>query len=214
VNPIRYLENRIRGWLPKEPKVPVVPAKTAAPMRKPPLTIKQMGKGKSTTRNLLPSAIFLGAFCLFSMIRSNAYFRIPLSSQVTWLITGLMVGSIISASLAKRDLNRLARDMEIRPMTMVMEVLFVVGIMIIFSGIIIYVLFTGLPGWIQGGFLSTTFAAVSVFIIVRYTLFLRWEKKNKMRILQNRSRFFVVPQSGTNNTVDTDVSSEKSVPKT
>jgi uncharacterized membrane protein SirB2 len=214
VNPIRYLENRIRGWLPKESKVPVVPAKTDSRINKRPLTTKQMEKGKSTTRDLLPHAILLAVLSLFFMIRANVSFKLPLTSQVMCLITGLMVGSIISASLAKRDLNRLARDKEIRSLTMVVSVLFVVGTILILSGILFVVLFTGLPGWIQGGFLSTTFAAVSVFIIVRYTLFLRWEKKNKMRILQNRSRFFVVPQSGTNNTVDTDVSSEKSVPKT
>jgi hypothetical protein len=203
VNPIRYLENRIRGWLPKESKVPVVPAKTDSRINKRPLTTKQMGKGKSTTRDLLPHAILWAVLSLFFMIRVNVYFKLPLASQVMWLITGLMGGSIISASLAKRDLNRLARDKEIRSFTMVVAVLFVVGFMFIFSGILVVVLFTGLPGWIQGGCLSATFAGGSVFTVVRYVLFLRWEKKNKMRILQNRSGFFVVPQSGTNSTVDT-----------
>jgi MFS family permease len=203
VKPIRYLKNRIRGWLPKESKVPVVPAKTDSRINKRPLTTKQMGKVKSATRDLLPSAILVAVFSLFFMTRVNADFNLPLASQVTWLITGLMFGSIISASLAKRDLNRLARDKEIRSFTMVVAVLFVVGFVFIFSGILVVVLFTGLPGWIQGGFLSSFFAGGSISTVVRYVLFLRWEKKNKMRILQNRSRFFVVPQSDTNNTADT-----------
>jgi uncharacterized membrane protein SirB2 len=208
------LKNRIRGWLPKESKVPVVPAKTDSRINKRPLTTKQMGKGKSATRDLLPSAILGAVFGLFFMTRVNADFNLPLTSQVTWLITGLMFGLIISVSLAKRDLNHLARDKEIRSSPMVVAVLFVVGFMFIIYGILVIVLFTDLPRWIQGGFLSVTFAGESVFCVVRYVLFWRWEKKNRMRILKNRSGFFVAPQSGANNTVDTDVSSEKSGPRT
>jgi uncharacterized membrane protein SirB2 len=173
-----------------------------------------MGKGKSTTRDLLLPSVLLAILCPFFIMNVNRNFPSSLASQVTSIIAGLLVGSIISASLAKRDLNRLARDKEIRSLTMVVSVLFVVGTMLILSGIIFVVLFTGLPGWIQGGFMSSVFAGGSIFIVVRYVLFLRWEKKNRMRILQNRSGFFVVPQSGANNTVDTDVSSEKSVPRT
>jgi hypothetical protein len=203
MNLLRYLKNRIRGWLPKESNVPVVPAKTDSQINKRPLTTKQTENGKSATRDLLPHAILFAVLSPFFLIQVNAYFNLPLASQITWLITGLMFGSIISASLAKRDLNCLARDKEIRSFTIVVAVLFVVGFMFIFSGIIVVVLFTGLPGWIKGGFMSSVFADASVFTVVRYVLFLKWEKKNKMCILQNRSRFFVVPQSDTNSTVDT-----------
>jgi len=46
MNFLKYLENRIRGWLPKEPKVPIVPAKIDFPVNERPLMTKQMGKGK------------------------------------------------------------------------------------------------------------------------------------------------------------------------
>jgi len=170
MNFLRYLKNRIRGWLPKESKVPAVHAEIGSRMNKRPLTPKQMRKGTSTTRYLLPHAILWAVLGLFFMIRVNAYFHIPLASQVMWLITGLLVGSTISASLAKRDLNCLARDKAIRSSSIVVAVLFVVGIVFIFSGIIVYVLFTDLSGWIQGGFLSVTFPGGSIFTVVRYVL--------------------------------------------
>jgi hypothetical protein len=60
---------------------------------------------------------------------------------------------------------------------MVVAVLFVVGFMLIICGILVIVFFTDLPRWIQGGFLSVTFAGESVFLVVRYALFWRWERK-------------------------------------
>ena len=79
----KHLENHIRGWLPKESKVPVVPAKTDSRINKRPLTTKQMEKGKSATRDLLPHAILLAVLSLFFMIQVNACFNLPLASQVT-----------------------------------------------------------------------------------------------------------------------------------
>ena len=209
MNPLRYLEKRIRGWLPKEPNVPLTPAKIDFPVNGRPLMTKQMGKGTSSTRFLRFHSIFLAVLGSLFIIQFNVYSHISLTSQVTWIIAGLTVGSIISASFAKWQLNCLTRDKELR--ATIAESLFIAGIMLIFTGTLVGVLSTNLSTGI--GVLNSVFAGASVFGGVRYVLFLRWEKKNKMCILQNRSRFFVVPQSGTNSTVDKVVSSEKSVPR-
>jgi hypothetical protein len=207
----KSLESRIRGWLPKEPNVPVVPAKTDSRINERPLMVAHKGKGTSSTRFLRFPSIFLAVLGSLFIIQFNVQSHISLTSQVTWIIAGLTVGSIISASFAKWQLNCLTRDKELR--ATIAEPLFIAGIMLIFTGISVGVLFTNLPTGIQMGFMSSVFAGGSVFGGVRYVLFLRWEKKNKMCILQNRSRFFVVPQSGTNSAVDKVVSSEKSVPR-
>jgi hypothetical protein len=199
MNPIRYLKNRIRGWLPKEPNVPVVPAKIDFPVNERPLMTKQMGKGTNATRSLRFHAIFWAVLGPLFMIQFNVYSHISLSSQVIWIIVGLTAGSIISASFTKWQLNCLTRDKEIR--ATIAESLFIAGIMLIFTGTLVGVVSTNLLTGI--GVINSAFAGGSVFIGVRYVQFLRWEKKNKMCILQNRSRFFVVPQSDTNNTVDT-----------
>jgi hypothetical protein len=170
---------------------------------------KQMGKGTSSTRFLRFHSIFLAVLGSLFIIQFNVQSHISLTSQVTWIIAGLTVGSIISASFAKWQLNCLTRDKELR--ATIAESLFIAGIMLIFTGTLVGVLSTNLSTGI--GVLNSVFAGASVFGGVRYVLFLRWEKKNKMCILQNRSRFFVVPQSGTNSTVDKVVSSEKSVPR-
>jgi hypothetical protein len=209
MNPLRYLEKRIRGWLPKEPNVPLAPAKIDFRVNERPLMTKQMGKGTSSTRFLRFHSIFLAVLGSLFIIQFNVQSHISLTSQVIWIIAGLTVGSIISASFAKWQLNCLTRDKELR--ATIAESLFIAGIMLIFTGTLVGVLSTNLST--GSGFLNSAFAGASVFGGVRYVLFLRWEKKNKMCILQNRSRFFVVPQSGTNSTVDKVVSSEKSVPR-
>lgn len=199
----------IRGWLPKEPNVPMVPAKIGFRVNERPLMTKQMGKGTSSTRFLRFPSIFLAVLGSLFIIQFNVQSHISLTSQVTWIIAGLTVGSIISASFAKWQLNRLTRDKELR--ATIAGSLFIAGIMLIFTGILVGVI-TNFPTGIRMGFMSSVFAGASVFGGVRYVLFLRWEKKNKMRILQNRSRFFVVPQSSTNNSSYNVELSEKSAP--
>jgi hypothetical protein len=189
----------VRGWLPKEPKVPVVPAKTGSRTNERPLMTAQMGKGTSTTRFLRLNVIFVGVFGALFIIQINVQSHISLTSQVSWIIAGLTVGSIISVIFTKWQLNCLTRDKEIR--ATIAESLFIAGIMLIFIGIFVGVAYTNLL--IGIGVATSVFASAPAFGVVRYVLLSRWEKKNKMRILQNRSRFFVVPQSGTNSTVAT-----------
>jgi hypothetical protein len=189
----------VRGWLPKEPKVPVVPAKTSSRTNERPLMTTQMGKGTSATRFLRVNAIFVAILGALFIIQINVQSHISLTSQVSWIIAGLTVGSIISVIFTKWQLNCLTRDKEI--LTPIAGLLFIAGIMLIFVGIFVGVVYTNLL--IGMGVMTSVFAGVPAFGVVRYVLLLRWENKNKMRILQNRSGFFVVPQSGTNSTVDT-----------
>jgi hypothetical protein len=197
----KHLAAFMRGWLPKEPKVSILPAEKDSRINERPLTTKQIRNGTDSTRFLLPPAVLLAVLCSLFIMNVNRNFPSSLASQAAGILGGLVVGSIISVSFTKWQLKCLTRDREIR--STVAGLLFIVGVMLIFAGISVGVLFSNLPTWIQGGFLRGVFAGGSVFTVARYVLFLRWEKKNKMHILQNRSGFFVVPQSGTNSTVDT-----------
>ncbi len=207
MNVKKSLENRIRGWLPKEPNIPKVPNKIDLRINQRPLITTQRVIGKSATRPLRIHAIFWAIFGPLFIIQFNVQSHIFLPSQITWIIAGLTFGSIVSALFTRRQLERLGKNNEVR-MT-IADILFLVGTFVIFVGILIGVLFNNLPAWIQSGFMSSVFAGGSAIIVARYILFWRCEKKNKMYILQNRSRFFAVPQSGMKSVVIEVGSSEK-----
>jgi hypothetical protein len=212
MNPLRYLENRIRGWLPKEQNVPKVPAKIDFRINQRPLTTNQIVGGTSATRFLRNGAIFWVIFGPLWIIQFSVLFHIALTSQITWIIAGLTGGSILSVIFTQRQLKRLAKDNKVG--TTLADILFLAGTLVIFTGILVGVLFSNLPAWIQAGFLSSVSASVPAAGGARYVLFVRWEKKNKMYILQNRVRFFAVPQSSTKSTVNETTSSENALPKT
>jgi MFS family permease len=203
----KRLETFVQGWLPKEPNVSKAPAKIDFRINQRPLITNQTGVGTRSTRFLRAGAIFWVIFGPLFIIQFTAQSHIALTSQITWIIAGLTVGLILGALFTRRQLKRLAKDNEVRET--IAGILFLVGTLLIFIGILIGVLFSNLPILIRIGFLSSVFAGGPAFIGARYILFVRWEKKNKMYILQNRSRFFAVPQSGTNSAVNEVVSSEK-----
>jgi hypothetical protein len=213
MNVKKSLESRIRGWLPKEPNGPKVPARIDFRISQRSLITNQLGVGTRSTRFLRNGAIFMVIFGSLLIIQCNAQSHIALTSQIVWIIAGLTGGSILGALFTKRQLRRLAKYNEVKVGMTLANILFLAGTLIIFTGILIGVLSSNLPMLIRIGFLSSVFAGGSPFIGVRYVLFVRWEKKNKMYILQNRSRFFAVPQSGTNGTVNGGVSSENGLPR-
>lgn len=200
MNVKRSLENRIRGWLPKEPKLPNrASAKTDFKIDQRPQPSTQIGTGAiNATLNIGFQTLVFAFFSFITIVQINAQNHILLTSQIGWIIAGLVAGSIFSAAATQRQLKPLATNNRTR-MTLA-GILLIVGAGILVFGIFIGVQFSNLPALTKYGLLTSLFASVSGVYVARYALFLRFERKNQMRIFQTwsgLSELIAIPKSET-----------------
>lgn len=197
MNPIRYLENRIHGWLPKKPNIPKKATLQSFQRTSNHQTPTQYQNGtRVTTYSGTQTLIWalLGSLWLLSI---NAQFHTLLSSQIMWIFFGLAAGLVLSTLFTQKQLKSLQEKGEIR--LTLQTVLYIVGALLVFAGAFTWVVFSDLPVTIRVGLLNSVFASAPGVHAARAILFSNWERKNKKRIFQNRwsSRLYVFPKSDT-----------------
>jgi hypothetical protein len=196
MNRLRYLKNRIRGWLPKEPNhTKPFQQNSQTPMgQKNPAQNFDSIEQRTSMIVLTPLAVGMGIYFFSLMI---SYYNHTGVLQVIGVILGLVIGSLISFPFTRRELNLLAEKGEIRKgfKSLILNVI-AASIFPFSFGIL---LFSDLPLEISVIYWNFVFALLLGDIILDFILRFRWESVNKKRIMYQgfwiwRRRVYAVPK--------------------
>jgi hypothetical protein len=190
MNPIRYLENRIRGWLPKEPNLPKQPTpssqKTADNQTLiPPETGNLPTKTGSRVSLLYGLCGFIWSFlALQQILRSLAYpYFFPWQLTLLVVAAGCIFGVAFGGAVARWQLRTLTKKGEIRAGTQIPFLLIVTGSILTLSGVLLYFL----PEMsLQNPpilFIDSLASMVPAVLFTMLAFFSSWERKYKRTIL-------------------------------
>lgn len=192
----KSLENRIRGWFPKEPYLISTRVKMDCETKKPSPIIPS-GYNLSSTKLLAGLTIFWIIFYgYFFFYAFNIFWR-PISAFqiVAWIISGLAVGVISHMLYTKNQLSRLSKDYQFT-MNGKDGVLLIVPMVLffIFAGVANSFLYSSSQLWLISAY---TFAVSG--LITRIILFADFEKKENMRLMQSwwGSTIILLPKAPT-----------------
>ena len=210
----RSLENRIRGWFPKEPYMISTRTNIDYETKKPPLVIPPEYKVSATK--------VAGAFAIFwTMLYGYFSFtildfeRYPVSSFqiVPWIIAGTVVGVIISTIFTKNQLRRLSRDYQfsINGKDMVLLIAPLVLFFVFGISVGLSYSFTNMSIPVMQGFLISFLSLGISLQIIRYVLFVAFEKKENMSIVQSwfGFGFFLIPKAPNSNVSHSETTAKK-----
>jgi|WetSurMetagenome_2_1015567.scaffolds.fasta_scaffold87295_2 hypothetical protein len=214
MTPKKSLENRIRGWFPKEPYLVSNRLNLDYETKKPSKVIPSEYK-VSTTKVAGAGAIFwiilYGFLVLYSVNSINRDYPISSFQLIAWTIAGLALGAISCIIFTKNQLGRLIKDYQFS--TTGKDVIFLIVSFVMFS---IFGFFVSQSPAIQGSMISLYAWGVS-FLTTRVTLFAAFEKKENMRIVQRwfgagGVGAFLVPKPPNGNTNCSESTANKELP--
>ncbi len=200
----KRLEHRIRGWFPKEPYIISARLNVEHEDKKPPQVIPPEYKVSATK--------VTGAFAIFWTIFYGYLFftildlkRYPVSSFqiVPWIIAGTVVGVIIGSMFTKNQLGRLSREYQfsINGKDMVLLIVPLVLFFVFGFSVGLSYSFTSMSITVMHGFLISFLSLGISLQIIRYVLFVAFEKKENMRIVQSwfGYGFLLIPKAPNSN---------------
>lgn len=194
MNVKKSLENRIRGWLPKEPYLISTRVKVDCETKQQPPIIPS-GYNLSATKVAGAFAIFwiiLYGFTSFTFLNLERY-SISAFQIVAWIIAGLTVGAISGAIFTQNQLSRLSKDYQISTNGKDMVLLIVPTVLFfIFGFFVSWSIYGAMRLPIFQGFLISVYAWGISIEIIRYVLFFAFEKRENMRIMQSWFGFLFV----------------------
>jgi fluoride ion exporter CrcB/FEX len=190
MNPIRYLENRIRGWLPKEPNLPKQPTpnsqKTADNQTLiPPQTGNLPTKTGSRASLLYALCGFIWSLlALQQILRSFAYpYFFPWQLTLLVVAAGCIFGVAFGGAVARWQLRTLSTKGEIKPLPKISVLIIVIGSILILGGVLLYFLpemSLQNPPMLFIDFVASMVPAVW---FTGFAFFSSWERKYKRTIL-------------------------------
>jgi len=185
----KSLENRIRGWLPKEPSWP------KQPMQSPQRTAPQQPMFQTQNRNLetrtgmriVPLYGLLGFFwtllAVLNTLRGFAYpYFFPWQLTLLVVIVGCVLGVAIGAAAARFQIGNLTKKGEIRLRTQIPLLLVLIGSTFIILSIGFYFL-PQISPQNQEQLLISLHWIVPALCFTIVTFFSSWERKYKRTIL-------------------------------
>jgi hypothetical protein len=196
----KTLENRIRGWFPKEPAMISKRFNVYHESKQPPLMIPSNYKLSATKfagAFAIYWIIFYGFIFYFVFFSFNIYSH-PVSEFqiVTWIILGLTGGVISNAIVTKNQLSRLSKDYQFNTNGKDMVLLIVPMVLVFgFGGFVSWFLYSSLQVW---GILIYCWGVS--FCLTRVLLFVALERKENMRLMQSwwGTNIFLVPKAPNN----------------
>jgi hypothetical protein len=182
MNAKKSLENRIRGWFPKEP-ILREPTQRFQGIANDQILIRHQGGTRSTP--VLGFGTLVTTFLGITILLSGAISHISTDSQIVWLSLGLISGVVLSVILAKKVLNSLATRGETSPSITLPKALLFVGALIILLGAVLWLASQFLPATIGSFPLDFLLGSLIGFGPARFVLFFAWERKNNKLIFTN-----------------------------
>ena len=199
MNVKKNLQNRIRGWFPQEPYT-VSTRLNADYENKQPLLIIPSEYTVSATKFAGIFAILwiiLYGFISFTLLNLERYL-IPAFQIVAWIIAGLTVGVISTTMSTKNQLSRLSKDYQFFPKGKDMGLLIVPTVLFFIFGVFVsWSIYGAMHVPLFQGFLISGYALGISIVITRVILFVAFEKKENMRIMQSWFGFgsFLIPKA-------------------
>ncbi len=192
MNPIRDLENRIRGWLPKEPNLPKQPTPSSQKTADnqiliPPQTGNLPTKTGSRVSLLYGVCGFIWTFlALQQILRSLAYpYFFPWQLTLLVVAAGCVFGMAFGVAVARWQLRTLTKKGEIKPMPKISVLLIFTGSILTLSGVLLYFL----PEMsLQNPpmlFIDSVESMLPAGWFTIFAFFSSWERKYKRRILSD-----------------------------
>jgi len=203
MNVKKSLENRIRGWFPKEPNLSEPFQQYGQPTAK---TVKS--QFRSGSRTSLFTALFAAFWTFFSftfMFQLNTYFPSALSFRIIFLIVGISFGIFFSTLLTCRQLNTLEKKGEVP--TTLKTIFITVGAAVIAVAVIVEIGFSNLPSVVESALGYSIFACAPAVLLTRTILMVYWEKQKRTRIFQDKYGFYISTNDA-NPILDQNISSQ------
>ena len=190
MNVKKSLENRIRGWFPQEPKLRKSRAKFDFRIKPQPTVPSQMGKGTVRTAKII-GIVNVISFIIFILLLSQ--FNIESGWKIVGLISGFVFGLIGGVWVAPRITKRTENHKES------------LGWKEYLGVTVPAVIFVLLVNQVSSYFsMIASFTLWTTFWLVQMVLFLSYEKKKKVFILQDGWLgvvYSLVPQASKNRAV-------------
>jgi hypothetical protein len=197
------LENKIRGWFPKEPYLATSQIKMEFKVKQAPLVIPPECNVSATK-----AAGGFGVFWIivygfmFSNILNLGRYPISVFQMMAWIIAGLTVGVISCIVFTKNQLGRLSKNYQIYVNGKDMVLLIVpIVLFFIFGAFVSWSIKPSVGGAGFQGLLIAAYSWGVSSVITRTILFAAFEKKESMRIMQSwfGSGFALIPKPPRNN---------------
>ena len=183
MNVKKSLENRIRGWLPKEAKVPKAPAKMDFQIKPQSTVPSQMGNGtvRATKALGVYSVFFIILYLFFVRI-----FYVETVGLIAGLVSGLVFGLVHGTWVTQRIFNQLENHN--RYSLGWKEYFLIVTPLLIFEFSVLLVsnAIVGFPSMqLLAAFSGSAFVMMPTWYLVRMVLFFSYEKTKKVFVMQN-----------------------------
>lgn len=190
----RSLENRLRGWFPKEPQLISRSCRIGIAAKQPPLIIRP--------EYTLSATKYVGALAIFGIIFYGFLFSSlnfewnPFSvfQFTAWIILGVTIGTMSSMVYTRKELGRLSRNFQTNTN-------WKDAILLYFAPIFVFALFGFFVSRVLfsltlTGFILSLYAYVVSSLLTRYGLMHFYEKTENMRIMQGwfEGGFAVIPK--------------------
>ena len=205
MNVKKSLENRIRGWFPKEPYLISTRFKLANENKQPPLVIPPGYNNRATKVAEVMAIMWAGilGFLIFLSWPIYDVYDVTVFQLVVWIFVGLAFGVISGWLSTQNQIKRLARDYKMEPNRKDM-ILISTPILIFFipSFLLIWFLFNPFIGTSILSSLNISVWAVGVSSqVARVFMFRRFERRVNMRLVQSwlGGGIVVIPKPPKNN---------------
>jgi hypothetical protein len=152
------------------------------------------------------AVVFDGLLMLFLTFTMGLYafifFRVFGSFNILAFSIGALSGLLPGLAMGLTYTRNLEKTGEIRVSYQTLRFILLIlgGVLLIFIGVLFLVLFSGVEA--RGQFLSFLFPVAPVLVLGRITVLLRWESKNKLRIIIGYDAFGFVRRIYTTSQID------------
>jgi hypothetical protein len=191
------LENRIRGWFPKEPYLGSRIVKVNNEPKQPPLVIPQWSNTSATTRAASFAIAWLFMSGLFVLMKSSEFDPpIPVFDAFS-VLGGLAVGAIYGFFSTRKEVKSLSRNYQYRPngKYIALTIILIFVFFILFSLLIFAKQYSEIMPLVSNGLLLCAYPFGVSMLTIRYVWFSIFEKRENMRLMQSDfGTIFAIPK--------------------
>jgi hypothetical protein len=204
----KSLENRIRGWFPKEPYLISTRFNLTTENKQPPLVIPSGYNTRAAKVAKINAIMWAGFLVFFVFLSWPIYetYNVTAFQLAVWIFAGLTVGVISGWLSTQNQLRRLAKDYKMEPNRK--DIILLSAPILIFSipsFLLIRFLFDPFTGTSILESLSISVWAVGVSgPVARVFMFRRFERSANMRLMQSwlGGGIVVIPKPPNNTSTD------------
>lgn len=194
----RDLENRIRGWFPKEPySIVVRHVKVDTEPKQPPLVIPPWSNQSATASAAMTAIMWIIISSMAILTISIDFDYASPLIQVAFLLAGLAVGAAYGVLSTKKIVAILSRKHQYNytGKTLVLAIVLVVAIFGFFAVLPSIIGYSPISGALIRGFWLSFYSFAGSMLMARYVGFFAFEKRQNMRLLQSSMSIFVIPKA-------------------